>query len=122
SAVSYTVVVSTTVGVWCSTTVVVVVSVAGFELEDGALDFDASAVTRTVSVTVVGISLVFARDALLASLSQARRSAHARAVRSRASSSNARVPARSREAAAASISSNVLANSTKASSEELNKL
>ena len=63
SAFSYTVVVSTTVWVWCSTTVAVVVSVAGFELEDGALDFGASAVTRTVSVTVVVLSLLFARDA-----------------------------------------------------------
>src|SRR5699024_9468789 len=119
---SYTVVVSTTGGVWCSTTVVVVYSDAGFELEDGALDSGASAVIRPDSVTEELLSLWFSRNALLASLSASSRYPWALAARSRASSSNARVPARSPEAAAASISSNVLANSTKASSEELNRL
>src|SRR5699024_9971498 len=93
-------------------------------LGSGVCDFGEDSGARTVSVTVVVLALL-ARDALLASLaslSAARRSPCARAARLRASSNSARVPAKSPEAAAASISSKVLASSTKASSEELNRL
>src|SRR5699024_2455370 len=103
---------------------VVVVSVSGVALGSGVCDFGEVSGARTVSVTVVVLALLArdARLASLASLSAARRSPCARAARLRASSDSARVPAKSPDAAAAAISSKVLASSTKASSEELNRL
>src|SRR5699024_257717 len=118
------VVVSTTVSVYCSTTVVVTVSRSGDSLGSRVLVSGDGAGTSTVSVTVVvrAAESRLAREALLALLSAACLSPWARYARFRASSSSARVHAKSPEAAAASSTYNVLASSTKASSEELNRL